>query len=48
MDNGDLFIKDTIEAVYKMGIPEADKQRIFGKMPRGLEPIRGLDEDGHN
>jgi predicted TIM-barrel fold metal-dependent hydrolase len=36
MDNGDLFIRMSIEAIYKMNISEADKQRIFEKNPKSL------------
>jgi predicted TIM-barrel fold metal-dependent hydrolase len=39
MDNGDLFIKDTIEAVYKMDITEADKQRIFEENAKRIMEI---------
>ena len=36
IDNGDLFIRKTIEAVYKMNISEGDKKRIFEDNPRNL------------
>ena len=36
MDNGDLFIHRTVEAVQKMSISEADKQRIFAGNSKGL------------
>jgi uncharacterized protein len=36
MDNGDSFIRSTIEAVYKMNISDADKKRIFEDNPKKL------------
>jgi predicted TIM-barrel fold metal-dependent hydrolase len=39
MENGDLFIKTTIDAVNKMNISESDKKRIFEDNPKGLLDI---------
>jgi predicted TIM-barrel fold metal-dependent hydrolase len=36
MENGDLFIKTTIDAVNKMAIPESHKKRIFEDNPNRL------------
>lgn len=36
MDNGDLYIRQTIAAIHRMNISEADKKRIFEDNPKRL------------